>query len=84
MIAAELADPQIQKSLDELTPALTPLDAEEIQAVKASAEEYGTKQIEPLESALAQRSEEIRRLMRKMESLSVRMDMTLEEREGGD
>ena len=81
------ADVQIQEQLDALKPALDVAAAEIVadgERPNVSAEEYGAKQIKPLEIALAQRSEEIRRLMRKMETLSVRMDMTLEEREGGD
>ena len=35
---------------------------------------YGTKQLKPLEAALGQRSEEIRKLMKRMETLSIRVE----------
>jgi len=67
---------QIQEQLEALRPALEAAKPD----LKAIPDDYGEKQIRPLQSAVAQRSEEITRLMRKMESLSVRMDMKLEER----
>ena len=40
----------------------------------AASDAYGSKQLRPMEVALSARSDEIRRLMRKMETLSVRVD----------
>ena len=39
------------------------------------------KEVAPLGQALQERSEEIRRLLRRMDALSVRMDVAMEERE---
>lgn len=46
----------------------------EKQTVEAQNQQYGNKQLRPLRSALDERSDELTRMMRKMEGLSVRID----------
>jgi hypothetical protein len=70
------ADRQVQEQLKSLKPALS------YQARFDSNEEgLGENEVLPLGNALQKRSEQIKKLLRRLDALNVRMDVAMDERE---